>query len=49
MIELKKYINRKKIPENKNPNKIIDIVEKIIDLQNKIWKGKGHPSDVLKY
>ena len=31
MIEFKKDINIKKIPENENPNKIVDIVEKFLD------------------
>ena len=43
----KKYINRKKIPEDENPNKIDDIVEKIVDF-NKQPKGKGLPSDLAK-
>ena len=36
LIELKKDINRKKVPENENPNKIVDIVDKK-------QKGKGLP------
>ena len=32
LIELKKDINRKKIPKNENPNKIVNIVEKNIEL-----------------
>ena len=47
LIELKIYINRRKIPENENPNKIADIVEKILDY-NKQHKGKGLPSDLAK-
>ena len=47
LIELKIYINRRKIPENENPNKIADIVEKILDY-NKQHKGKGRPSDLAK-
>ena len=31
LFDLRNPINRKKIIENKNPNKIINIVEKIID------------------
>ena len=34
---------KKEIPENENPNKIADIVEKIFDF-NKQQKGKGRPS-----
>ena len=36
LIEFKKDINRKKNPENENPNKIVDIVDKK-------QKGKGLP------
>ena len=32
MIDLKNAIIQKEIPENENPNKIVDIVEKIIGL-----------------
>ena len=42
MIELKKDINTKKIPKNENPNKIADIVVKVLDF-NKKQKGKGLP------
>ena len=42
MIELKKDINRKKVPENENPNKIVDIMKKILGF-NKQQKGKGFP------
>ena len=45
MIELKKDINRKKVPKNKSPNKIVDIVEKILNF-DKQQKVKGLSSDV---
>ena len=45
MIDLGKVINRKDIPENQNPNRIVDIVEKTLDF-NKQQKGKGRVSDV---
>ena len=32
--ELRNTVIKKEIPENENPNKIIDIVEKIIDFNN---------------
>ena len=31
LIDLRSDINRKEIPENENPNKVTDIVEKILD------------------
>ena len=31
LIGLRNAINRKEIPENENPNKIVDIVEKILN------------------
>ena len=40
MIDLRNAIIRKDIPENENPNKIVHIVEKILDF-NKQQKGKG--------
>ena len=40
MIDLKNGIIRKEIPENENPNKIVDIVEKIF-VFDKQQKGKG--------
>ena len=40
MINLRNSINSKQIPENKNPKKIVNIVEKILDF-NKQQKGKG--------
>ena len=38
-----KKILIEKIPKNKNPNKIVNIVEKILEF-NKQQKGKGLPS-----
>ena len=32
LIELKKDIDRKKIPKNENLNKIVDIVKRILDI-----------------
>ena len=46
-LNFKKYINRKKILKNENPNKIIDIVEKILKF-NKKQKGKGLRSDLAR-
>ena len=40
LIKLKKDINRKNVPENENSSKIVDIIEKIENL-NKQQKGKG--------
>ena len=40
MIDIRNAIIRKDIPENENSNKIIDVVEKILDF-NKQQKGKG--------
>ena len=40
MIDLRNAIIRKEIPENEIPNKVLNIVEKIIDF-NKQQKGKG--------
>ena len=39
MIDLRNYINRKKIPENEIPKKVLEIVEKILDF-NKQQKDK---------
>ena len=47
LIELKKDINIKKIPENENPNKIVDIVEKFLDF-NKQQKCKRLPLDLAR-
>ena len=40
LIDLRNAIIRKDIPANENPNKIVHIVEKILDF-NKQQKGKG--------
>ena len=40
LIALRNAIIKKEFPENKNPNKIVEIVEKILDF-NKQQKGKG--------
>ena len=34
LVDLRNSINSEEIPENENPNKIIDIVEKVLDLIN---------------
>ena len=47
LIELKKDINTEKIRKIKNPNKIVDIVQKILNF-NKRQKGKGLPSDLAR-
>ena len=41
MIELKIHFDTKRIPENKNPNKIIKIIEKFLNF-NKTQKAKRH-------
>ena len=40
MIGLRNAVVKKEIPENENPNKIVDIVEKILNF-HKQQKGKG--------
>ena len=40
MIELKNSANRKEIPKNENPEKIVDIVENILDFNDQ-QKSKG--------
>ena len=45
LTDLRNDINRKEIPENENPKKLADIVEKIVDF-NKQQRGKGLPSDL---
>ena len=40
MIDLRSSINSKEIPENENPKKVVNIVEKVLDF-NKQQKGKG--------
>ena len=47
LIELKKDINTKQFPKNENPNKIVDIVEKILNF-NKQQKSKRFPSDLAR-
>ena len=39
LVNLRNSINRKKIPENENPNKIVDIIDKILHF-NKQQKGR---------
>ena len=48
LIDLRNSINSKEFPENKNPKRIVNIVEKILDF-NKRQKGKGLPSDLAKH
>ena len=40
LIGLRNAINRKEIPQNENPNKTADIVQKILE-SNKQQKSKG--------
>ena len=40
MIGLKNGINKKEIPDHENPNKTVDIVEKVLDF-NRQKKGEG--------
>ena len=40
LIDIRNAIIRKEIPENENPKKVVNIVEKILDF-NKQQKGKG--------
>ena len=40
LIDLRNTIITKEIPEDENPNKIVDIIVKILDF-NKQEKGKG--------
>ena len=40
MIGLKNAINKKEIPDHENPNKMVDIAEKVLDFK-KQKKGKG--------
>ena len=44
--ELRSSIIKKEIPENENPNKIIDIVEKILEFNN---QQKGTEFKILTY
>ena len=43
LIDLRNSINSKKIPKNQNPKKVVNIVEKILDLTA---IGKGRPLDL---
>ena len=47
MIDLRNAITIRTIPENENPNKILEIVEKILDFKEK-QKGKGLPLDFYR-
>ena len=47
MINLINVINKKEIPENENPTKVVNIVEKILDFY-KQQKGKELPSDLTR-
>ena len=48
MIDLRNAINRKELPENEIPNKIVDIVQKFCGF-SKQQKGKGCPLDLAKH
>ena len=48
LIDLRNSVNSKEIPENENPKKVINIVEKILDF-NKQQKFKWRPSDLAKH
>ena len=41
MIDLRSSINSKEVPENKNPKKVVNTVEKILDFNKQQHKGKG--------
>ena len=43
MIDLRKDIIRKEIPENENPKKVVKIAENIVEF-NKQQKGEGCPA-----
>ena len=47
MIDLANAINRKEIPENENPEKVVNVVEKILYFK-KQQKGKGFPLDLAR-
>ena len=47
LIELRNAVNRKEIPKNKNPEKVIDIVEEILNF-NQQQRGKGLPLNLGK-
>ena len=42
LIGLRNAIIKNEIPENENPNKLVDIIEKMLDFN----KAKGRPSDL---
>ena len=45
LTDLRSYINRKEILENRNPKKVVDIVEEILDF-DKQKEGNGFPSNL---
>ena len=45
LINLRNADNKREIPKNENPDKVIDIVEEIHNF-NKRQKGKGRPPDL---
>ena len=45
LTDLRSYINRKEILENRNPKKVVDIVEEILNF-DKQKKGNGFPSNL---
>ena len=45
MTDSRKIVNSKEIIENENPIKVINIVEKLLDL-NKEENGRGRPSEL---
>ena len=47
LIGLINAINGKEIPENENPDKVIDIVEEVLTL-SKQQKGKGYHSGLAR-
>ena len=47
MIDLKNSTIKIEFSENENLNKIVDVVEKILDF-NKQQKSKGRPSDLAR-
>ena len=47
MIDLKNATVKIEFSENENLNKIVDVVEKILDF-NKQQKSKGRPSDLAR-
>ena len=45
LIELRNSIKSKEIPENENPKKVVNIIEKILDFNK---QEKGSPSDLAR-